>query len=173
MDQNSCLTIIDERTSGISTLPDGRIKFGGVIAGMPSIVIQEYNAAEENFKSGDYSASFNHAQNAIKAYEDSKKEETGATSIGGSLNPDGVSILYTTGAKIAQKVGNNSLAYQYAKTALDTYDTPFNNAAVASTLYNLGKFSDALPYIKKALQAEPNNSWFIGLNDNILKEISM
>jgi tetratricopeptide (TPR) repeat protein len=164
---------LDQRTSDIQKLPDGRTKFGAMISGTPSIVIQEYNAAEDNFKSGDYNAAFYHAQNAIKAYEESKKEETGANFVSGNFNPEGVSMIYITGAKTAQKIGNNSLAYQYAKTALDASDTPFNNAAVASTLLYLGNYTDALNYSKKALQAEPNNSWFIGLNYDILKANAM
>lgn len=173
---SQALKDLDERTSGIRKLPDGRTKFGGVIAGIPSIVQQEYDIAVEkynspDYKSGDYIAALNHIQIAIKAYEDSKKEETGATLYEGSLKPEGVSLLYIAGARSAQRLGNYSLAYQYAKTALNAYDTPSNNADVASTLYNLGNYTDALNYSKKALQAEPNDSFFINLNKEILKKI--
>ncbi|WAM22600.1 MAG: hypothetical protein OI715_00475 (plasmid) [Candidatus Methanoperedens sp.] len=176
----------EECSSGIKVLPDGRFKSEGmekgsyVIIGTPSIVIQEYNAAENNYTSGHYNAAFNHAQNAIKAYEDSKTEEFGVYYNNGILGPDWVSMLYITGTNTAQELGDYTLAhqyaalaYQYANRALHNYDTPFNNAEVAITLYNLGKYMDALNYSKKALQVEPNNSWFISVNNDILKAIEI
>lgn len=173
---SQALIDLDQRTSGIKILPDGRTEFGlqgGIIAGPPSIVIQEQNATLASLKSGDYNAGFNHAQNAIKAYEDAKKYESQTILYKEFLSPESVSKVYLTGVFAAQQLENHSLAYQYAMTALDTYDNPINNAALASTLLNLGNYTDALNYSKKALQAEPNNSLFIGLNNDILKAIAM
>ncbi len=169
---SQALKDLDQRTSGITVLPDGRTEFGlqgGIIAGTPSIVIQEQNTAESDFNSGNYTAAFNHAQNAIKAYEAAKKYESQNILYKEFIPPESVSKIYITGAKTAGQLGNYSLAYQYAKTALDTSDTPANNEIVAFSLYWLGNYSDALKYSKRALQAEPNNSWFIGLNNEILK----
>jgi len=173
---SQALKDLDQRTSGIKILPDGRTEFGlqgGIITGAPSIVIQEQNAAQASLKSGDYNAGFNHAQNAIKAYEDAKKYESQNILYKEFLPPESVSKVYLTGAMAAQQLGNNSLANQYIKTALDTSNIPNNNAAAAIILLNMGNYTDALNYSKKALEAEPNNSLFIGLNNEILKANAM
>ncbi len=173
---SQALKDLDQRTSGITVLPDGRTEFGlqgGIIAGHSTVVIQEFNASREKFDSGDYNAAFNHAQNTIKAYEDGKKYESRNILYKEFIAPEGVSKIYLIGAITAQKIGNKSLTYQYAKTALDASDTPFNNAVVAAALLDLGNYTNALNYSKKSLQAEPNNTWFIGLNNDILKAIAM
>lgn len=162
---------LDQRTSGIEKLPDGRTKFGYMVSGTPSVVIQEHNTAATYFESGDYNSALVHSQNAIKAYEDSQKVDVGII-VGGALTQESVSKMYYLGALIAQRLGKDDLAYQYAKKALDTNPSlPINNAELASTLYNLGKYQEALGYIETALKDEPNNSEFLDLKKMILLKI--
>ena len=64
---------LDQRTSGIEKLPDGRTKFGDFVSGEPSIVIQEHNTAVSDFQNNNFEKAFEHSQNAIKAFEETKK----------------------------------------------------------------------------------------------------
>lgn len=161
---------LDQRTSGIQKLPDGRTKFGTIIAGEPSIVAQELGASEAYFNSKDYSNALMHSENAIKAYEDSKQYEATASMITGRLTQEGLSYMFNLATMSAQRLGKNELAYQYAKRAVEASGTPLNNAVLAETLYDLGKYKEALEYIDKALQDDPKNLEFISLKEMILKK---
>lgn len=162
---------LDERTSALKKLPDGRTKFSNIIGGNPTIVADENNLAIELFNSGNYTGAFMHSQNAIRLYEDSKKEDASAFYTmyftGGE-----VSKLYNSGRLISQKLGNHSLAYEYAKKADEADSSPSNKEQLAITLYNLGRFQEASEFIEKALQAEPNNLEFMTLKETILKKLT-
>lgn len=169
---SQALKDLDQRTSGITKLPDGRTKFGGMISGTPSIVIQEQNSAAELFSSGNYAAALLHSQNAIKAYEDSVKEEASVGLIqGGRFSHEDIGKLYFLGAGSAYYLKQYELSYQYAKKAVEHNPSPTYYAALSETLYELGKYQEALENIEKSLQAEPNNSGFLELKKLILLKL--
>lgn len=167
---SQALKELDQRTSGIEKLPDGRTKFGNIIAGFPTIVAQEHNLSLELAKAGNYTGAFIHIQNAIRLYEDSKKEDASAAYYQ-HLTGTGEYIIYNLGRWISQQLGNNSLAYEYAKKADEGESTPNSKEQLAIALYNVGKYKEALEYIEKALQAEPNNSEFLEVKKLILLKL--
>lgn len=167
---------LDQRTSGMEKLPDGRTKFGDMISGEPTVVIKENNIAAAYIESGNYSDAFIHSQNAIRAYEDANNVEDSVKqnkwyNIQGHLIPENVGIIYRQGSALAHKLGNYTLAYEYAKKALDADPSMINNALWATVLYEQGKYQEALEYIEKALQVEPNNSVLLELKKAILSKL--
>ncbi|MCZ7383704.1 MAG: hypothetical protein O8C63_03020 [Candidatus Methanoperedens sp.] len=161
---------LDEKTSGIEKLPDGRTKIGSIISGTPSIVIQEHNIAASYFDSGNYSAALVHSQKAILAYEDSKQEEATANFFSGQLTPEAIGKLYLLGAASASYLGDGDLAYQYAKKALDADPSPLNYRNLAGALRTLGNITGALEYIDKAIQGDPTNIEYKGFKEEIISK---
>lgn len=149
---------MDQRTSGIEKLPDGRTKLGHFVTGHPSIVIEEHEAAVKYYQKGDLTNSLKHSQNAIKAYEETKKIKYSIST--GDLNPAGIEVIYRLAAISAQRLLKNELAYQYSKKAVEADGSSQNKALLSTTLANLKRFDEALKYIQAALKTEPQNKDF-------------
>jgi len=154
---------LDQRTSGIEKLPDGRTKLGHFVSGQPRIVIEEHDAAIQFFKSHEYEKAFLHSQNAIKAYEDTEKMNFSMST--GGLTNKGIGSLYRLAALSAQRVDKKQLAYQYAKKSLDAESSAQNKALLSTTLANIGKKEEAINYIQQALEEDPNNPDFVRLKE--------
>ena len=159
---------LDQRTSGIEKLPDGRTKIGDMISGNPSIVIDTNNMASTKFKEGNYIGALEYSKKAINAYEKTKNIKSKMSSMStGNLSQENIGIIYRLGAMAAQQVGEKELAYQYAEKATKIDKKAINEALLSTTLYNIGKYPEALKNIEKALQKEPDNSEFIKLKKQI------
>lgn len=165
-DERRLLKDLAQTASAIEKLPDGRTKTGLSVSGTPSVVIDEHNASAVSFKSGDYTGSLAHSQNAIKAYEDTKKM-IGTAMITGNLTSESVGTMYRLGAMAAQRLRKIELAYQYAEKSVEADAKPRNIAVLATTLHNLGKHREALDNIEEALKGEPHNSEFVELRRRI------
>ena len=66
------LSELNNKTSGITQLPDGRLRLGRQLSGMPTVVLGSHEAARQAFKSHDYASALAHSQQAIKAYEETQ-----------------------------------------------------------------------------------------------------
>lgn len=154
---------LDQRTSGVEKLPDGRTKLGYFASGQPRIVIEEHDAAIHFFNQQDYSQSLTHSQNAITAYEDTEKINISMSS--GGLTNQGIASIYRLAALSAQRLNKRQIAHQYAQKALDAENTASNIALLSTTLANLDKKEEAMKYIQEALQKEPENKDFIRLKE--------
>jgi hypothetical protein len=82
---------LDQRTSGIEKLPDGRTKLGHFVSGQPRIVIEEHDAAVKYFRQNDYEKALLHSQNAIKSYEETEKIQFSMST--GGLTNEGISTI--------------------------------------------------------------------------------
>ena len=164
---------LDQRTSGIEKLPDGRTKLGHFASGQPRIVIEEHDAAVLFYNQHKYKESLDHSQNAIKAYEETQKISISMAT--GGLTNQGIATVYRLAALSAQRLNKRQLAYQYAKKSVETENTPQNNALLSTTLANIGKIEDAKLHIEKALEVEPENKDYKRLkaeytNQNLTKQ---
>jgi tetratricopeptide (TPR) repeat protein len=149
---------LDQRTSGIEKLPDGRTKLGHFVTGHPSIVIEEHEAAVKYYQKDDFTNALKHSQNAIKAYEETKKIKYSMST--GGLKPEAVEVIYRLAAISAQRLLKNELAYQYAQKAVEADGSSQNKALLSTTLANLKRFDEAQKYIQEALKTEPQNKEF-------------
>jgi tetratricopeptide (TPR) repeat protein len=154
---------LDQRTSGIEKLPDGRTKLGHFVSGQPRIVIEEHDAAAHFFKQQNYVKALSHSQNAINAYEETNKKSFSMST--GGLTKEGVAMIYRLAALSAQRLDKRQLAYQYAKKSIEEENNAQNMALLSTTLANLGKKKEAIKYIEEALKADPDNREYIRLKD--------
>lgn len=60
---------LDQRTSGIEKLPDGRTKFGKLITGTPTILLEEHNASIKELDRHNFQVVSEHSKKAIDAFE--------------------------------------------------------------------------------------------------------
>ena len=149
---------LDQRTSDIEKLPDGRTKFGEYISGKPKVVIQAFNAAIQSYTNADYAAALKQAQQGIEAFETTKG---GLIQTGGGITKEGKAMLYGLAAESAWKMGNNLLANGYAEKSAKTNPTAgayFRLSDIQATLgrENLvkGKADEALIHFRKAIDSK-------------------
>ena len=156
---------LDKRTSGIEILPDGRTKFGSLISGQPSVVLEEHSAAIKAFEEGDFVSSFGHSKKAISAFE--QASDVKAVSVG-TWSQENVAKLYFQGALSAQRIRENKQAYQWASKAVEKNETPNYLGLLATTLVNLDRHDESLEVLKKAIDQNPNNKMLLDLQKKVL-----
>lgn len=165
----SALKDLDQRTSGIEKLPDGRTKLGHFVSGHPSIVIQEHEAAVHYFRKHDYEHALEHSENAIKVYEDTKKVKYSMST--GDLKPEAIGKIYRLATISAQRLSRSQLAHNYAEKAANAHSSPENKALLSTTFANLLRFEKALQWITEALNADPDNVEYTRLRDDYKAKI--
>jgi tetratricopeptide (TPR) repeat protein len=153
---------LDQRTSGIEKLPDGRTRLGTLITGAPTIVLSEHKAAVDEWGHGKLEAAFQHSQNAIKAYEDSKVGTAGVES--GKLSHEDAAKLYYVGAAVAQLQKKIELANTFAEKAAKLNPSVLDKALYSTTLFNVGRPNEAREIVRELLATNPN--------DPMLKEVA-
>ena len=128
---------LDQKTSDIERLPDGRTKFGGVITGSPKVILDALTAGIQSLTNKDVSTALIYFQRAISAFE--------ATTTSGvmidtskSLTPTGKSALYWYAGVSAQALGSNNVANEYAEKADKECSTPQTKLLLVTTLANQG-----------------------------------
>lgn len=151
---------LDEKTSGIEKLPDGRTKIGMFIAGRPYKMINEALEASKLYTSSDLTNSLLHSQRAIKLYEDSQSMKD-KNSLAEELIPEFRRKVYFLAALAAYRLGKNDLASDYARKSVEAESVAVNNALLAVTLHNINKPEEASKYIEVALKIEPTNADYI------------
>jgi tetratricopeptide (TPR) repeat protein len=160
----SALKDLDQRTSGIEKLPDGRTKLGHFVSGHPSIVIQEHEEAVHYFRDRDYEHALERSQNAINAYEDTKKVKYSLST--GDLEPQAIGTIYRLAAMSAQRFSRSQLAHNYAEKAANAHSSSANKALLSTTFANLHRFDEALKWITEALNDDPKNVEYTRLRDD-------
>ena len=163
---------LDQRTSGIQKLPDGRTLFAKMISGDPNVVIDEHNVAIQASNAGNLAESLKHSQAAIEAYEQAKQkivEARAGISMGGGLDSENAGKLYWLAAITAQQMQKNNIANEYAEKMVQINPSPLNKALLATTLFNLGRREEALKVIQEAIDSEPNNTKILEVKNKILQ----
>lgn len=114
--ESSKLTNIEERTSDIERLPDGRTMFGGVLAGSPKIVLESVQAGILCVSNRNLLGALHNFQRAVTAYESTSPSGV-MIDTSKSLTPDGKRMIYLDAAIAAGALGSNDMANEYAKKA--------------------------------------------------------
>jgi tetratricopeptide (TPR) repeat protein len=150
---------LEQKTSGIQRLPDGRTLVGKIVSGDPIVIIKEQNAAIQASDAKNFEESLKHSQVAIEAYEQTKEvlRTVQAAMTVGDLGNENVAKLYWLATLTAQQMHKNDIAFNYAEKMIQANPAPLNKALYATTLFNLGKRQEALDIVREAATAEPNN----------------
>lgn len=158
---------LDQRTSGIEKLPDGRTKIGSaIVSGFPSIVVDEHNRAAALVRQGKYSDAFLYSQRAIAAHEAS---QTDAAVKGGDLLPPARAKIYHIGAISAYNLKKWDLAREWAKAAVLAESNDDRLQVLAASLYRLGNAGEALQMCGTILSGDPNHKATLALKREIEK----
>ncbi len=160
---------LDQRTSGIKRLPDGRSKIGEIISGTPSIAIESHNKAIEFLRKKDFSTAFQHSKHAIEAYETSQQVISSMpTKISISTpNRSTIAKLYYVGARSANRVKEHTLALKWADKANKTESNLERLSLYGIALFNLNEQDKALEIINDGLKKYPDNQDLTSLKQNI------
>lgn len=149
------LTDLDQRTSGITKLPDGRTAMGGWVGGEPRIVMEEHDAAVQDFNKKEFSSAFEHSKKAISAYEETAKIPRSAST--GDLTPDSVGKIYYLGAILAATNGQFESAIAWIQKADAANPKPEYKAYHAAILYDMGKRDEARTLLEAVSKEAPDN----------------
>jgi hypothetical protein len=124
------LSGLDDKTTDIETLPDGRTVIGGaIVTTKPRVILEKANAGGASFVNGDYAAAFERFKEVIYYFENppSPAAEGYALQIGQNYFPDQMkAYLYGMAAQSAMSLGSNSVAISYAEKAVNTYSVARN-----------------------------------------------
>jgi len=150
------LTDLDQRTSAIKKLPDGRTLMGGWVGGEPTITLQEHNAAGQAFQKKDFSTALEHSKKAVESYEETKKVQVAAST--GDLTPDSVGKMYFLAAALAGNANELDLALTWIKKADAANPTPEYKGYEVTLLSDLGKKEEALTLLEEGLKASPDSA---------------
>ncbi len=152
----SALRDLDQRTSGIKKLPDGRTSLGGFVGGEPTITLEEHQAAVESFQKKDFVTALEHSRKAIESYEAANRFPTGAST--GGLTPEGIGKLYYLGAILAATARQFDSALDWIKKADAASPQPEYKAVEVGVLSEAGKKDEARALLEEALKTAPNNA---------------
>ncbi len=152
---------LDQRTSGIEKLPDGRTRVGNdLITGFPYITVEEHNAAAAFVKKGDYATAFQHSKRAIESHEESQKS---ATLKSGDLLPEPLAKIYHVGAISAFNLQKYDLALEWIRNSIAAQSNTERSLLLAATLHQLKRSAEALEVINAALTEHPEDSKLLSL----------
>lgn len=153
----AAIKAVDQRTSGIEKLPDGRTKMGPVISGSPSILFAQLEAAHSHFVSSNYASAFAEVTNAIFAYESSERSDVSMVT-GGNLTPEGVRMMYGMAAESAGILKNFDLALKFGQKLSQIDDSPDVRLFVIGQLLNLTRTNDAVSQLTNSIAKYPNDT---------------
>lgn len=146
---------LDQRTSGIEKLPDGRTRFGDIVAGTPKALLEVAARAEKNYQAGDF-------QNALKEYQEVIKffatVPDDVYSVRDSLPPATKSFYYQLAGDCAMRLKDFSTALEYAKKA-DELQAGLRSKLLLTSIYgnmaeakyNQRNLAEAFPLYKQAI----------------------
>lgn len=129
------LSKLDERTSGIEKLPDGRTRLGGVIGGPPYVINDAISNASVSFLQGDFAASLSFAEKGIEALHASERPTFQEEIM---VSPYGKGTLYSLAARSAQRLNQENPAKDYALKAVELDPNDQNRLLLVTTLVNIG-----------------------------------
>ena len=156
---------LNERTSGIEKLPDGRTKMGGFVSGMPNVVVERAKVAVTNYVAQKYSAAFYHATNAINAFENSPD---GAFTTEHTLVPEFLSDLYSIAGDSAAQMTDFKSALELGEKSLQYRDSVEKRLFVAAQMWNVKRRDDALVCLTNAMAKYPNDTRPPAINEFML-----
>lgn len=151
------LKLLEQKTSEIFRLPDGRTRMGSMITGEPSVLRAQFDKMVSEYKAQRFQAAYEAAKEAVKTYEDSKRAEGGVAMTTGGVTPEGVAMLYGVAAEVAQRFSDHELALAWAEKAVAAGPTPERKALLVTTLLNMKRPEAAQKLIEETM-AEKNDA---------------
>lgn len=143
---------LEQKTSEIVRLPDGRMKMGSMVTGSPSVLKEHCDLMLEAYKNRKFEVAYGEAKAAIKLYEDSNKALPGAyMSTGGTLAPEGVATLYGIGAKLAQRFSEHDTALIWAQSSVAAKSSPEGLALLVTALLNVKQPHEAKKLVDETI----------------------
>jgi len=124
---------------------------GGMITGEPSVLKEHFDRMIAEYKAQRFQAAYDSAKAGIKVYEESKKAEGGVAMTTGGVTPEGVAILYSVGAELAQRLSDHASALMWAESAVVTIPTPERKALLVTALLNSKKQKEAEKLVEETL----------------------
>jgi len=155
---------LDQRTSAIEKLPDGRTRFGDIVAGTPKALLEVADRAKKYYSAGDF-------QNALKEYQEVLKffdaVPSDSYSIHDSLPPETKALYYRLAGSCAAKLNNLNTALEYAKKSDELQPGLRSKMLLTSVYANMAQLkyfqrnlAGALPLYKQAIDLyEPLVQW--------------
>lgn len=108
---------LDQRTSDIEKLPDGRTKFGGMVSGEPKAIIEAFSLGVQHYTNKEFSVALPYFMKAIAIVE-SEPKLTNIMIGSGDITPKGRSQFYTLASDSALRIQSNSMALELAEKAV-------------------------------------------------------
>jgi tetratricopeptide (TPR) repeat protein len=145
---------LDQRTSGIERLPDGRTKIGDLVTGQPVALLEEHDAAIAAYTQGKYEEALGHSKAAIAMLEASRRTDVSMST--GSLPPvDESKIFYVAGLS-AQRLHQTGQALEWAQKAVELSRSAETLGLLVSALANAGRRAEATTTLSEALASFPD-----------------
>ena len=152
---------LDQRTSGIEKLPDGRTRVGNdLVTGFPSITVDEHNAAAALLQKGAYAAAFKHSKRAIETREAS---QANATVKSGDLLPESLAKIYHAGAVSAFNLNKYELSLDWIRKSVAAQNNAERTHLLALTLHVLQQNDEASAIVSAGLAQQPDDTKLLGL----------
>jgi BMFP domain-containing protein YqiC len=143
---------LEQKTSEIVRLPDGRMKMGILVTGSPSVLMEHFDLMLAAYKDREFEVAYREAKTAIKLYEDSKKALTDHyVSAGGTLKPEDVATLYGIGAELAQRFSEHDTALAWAQSAVAAKPSPERRAFLVTALLHAKKTEEAKKLVDETI----------------------
>jgi tetratricopeptide (TPR) repeat protein len=155
---------LDQRTSGIEKLPDGRTKFGNFVTGTPTILLGEHNASIREFKQHNFQAAFEHSKRAIELFEQFANIPGIKT---GELSNENAAKLYYQGSLSAYRANMKDLAREWIQKAIDKHKTIEKEKLLVVILIDLGKSEKALEIVKQLRVEHPNDKELVRIEEKV------
>jgi len=107
---------LETKTSAIEVLPDGRARFGMVVAGDPRVTRELHDQAVTNFLAGHYAEALKYSRTAILSYE--RTREKGTLYGTGFMDTNDIAKLYYLGTLSAVNLKDYDLARMWITDAI-------------------------------------------------------
>ncbi len=127
---------LDQRTSGLEKLPDGRTKIGSLVAGSPTVILDNVNSGIRSVGSNNFEAALTYFQIAIRAFESTASVAL-SMQVGDQLRPQGQGQLYAMACGCAMHLTNNNLALDFSEKAFKADPKPVYKCLITAALGNL------------------------------------
>ncbi len=129
------LDSLEQKTSSIITLPDGRVKLGNLVTGMPTVLQANLQNLQKYLQVNQPKEALVAAESAIKILESTSASTNGPNGAimiaGGNLSTEGESELYGIASELLLKSdGDAKKALLWAKKSVAIKRTSLNRALV-------------------------------------------
>jgi tetratricopeptide (TPR) repeat protein len=157
---------LDERTSGMEKLPDGRTRFGNIVSGAPTVVLEAHAAAVALYGHGQYEKALRQSRVAITALEGSEVE--GVAMWSGSLAGEDRAKIYRVAGLSAQRMGLVEEALAWAQKAVALSRSPETLSLLVAALANDGRRDEAIGTLAEAVASFPDAPALLSVQRQLL-----